>query len=140
MSQKHGVQTPNHKIIRIFLSRDSILFLTKEVIKIGEAEFWYSDSDEHEEILSLQVSCKTSSNILLSCCYKPPMDDNDILSRFLKQVFKKSTVEKKPYWRSQYKLLRIFWKWECEKLSTFCNSLFECGAIALINKPTGVAR
>ena len=39
MSQKHGVQAPNYKIIPIFLSRDSILFLTKEVKKIGEAEF-----------------------------------------------------------------------------------------------------
>ena len=27
-----------------------------------------SESDEHKEILSLEVSCKNSSNILLSCC------------------------------------------------------------------------
>ena len=57
-----------------------------------------SESDEHKEILSLEVSCKNSSNILLSCCYKPPKGDNDILSMFLKQVFKKSTAEKKPYY------------------------------------------
>ena len=57
-----------------------------------------SESDEHKEILSLEVSCKNSSNILLSCCYKPPKGDNDILSMFLKHVFKKSTAEKKPYY------------------------------------------
>ena len=27
-----------------------------------------SESDEHKEILSLEVSCENSSNILLSCC------------------------------------------------------------------------
>ena len=31
-----------------------------------------SESDEHNEILSLEVSCRHSPNILLSCCYKPP--------------------------------------------------------------------
>ena len=30
-----------------------------------------SESDEHKEILSLEISFKNSSNILLSCCYKP---------------------------------------------------------------------
>ena len=55
----------------------------------------FSQSDEHKEILSLEISCKNSSNILLSCCYKPP---NGILSMFSKQVFKKSAAEKKPYY------------------------------------------
>ena len=27
-----------------------------------------SESDEHKKIVSLEVSCKSSSNILLSCC------------------------------------------------------------------------
>ena len=43
---------------------------------------------------------------------------------FFKQVFKKSTAEKKPY----------------NLIATFYNSLLECGAIALINKPTRVAK
>ena len=47
-----------------------------------------SESDEHKEILSLEISYENSSNILLSCCYKPPKGNNDILSMFLKQVFK----------------------------------------------------
>ena len=55
-----------------------------------------SESDKHKAILSLEVSYKNSSNILLSCCYKPTKGDNDILRMFLKQVFKKSTAEKKP--------------------------------------------
>ena len=55
----------------------------------------FSQSDEHKEILSLEISCKNSSNILVSCCYKPP---KGILSMFSKQVFKKSAAEKKPYY------------------------------------------
>ena len=39
MRLRNSVQTPNYKIIRIFLSRDSILFLTKGVKRVGEAEF-----------------------------------------------------------------------------------------------------
>ena len=57
-----------------------------------------SESDEHKEKLSLEVSYKNSSNILLSCCYKPPKGDNGILSMFLKKVFKKYTAEKKLYY------------------------------------------
>ena len=57
-----------------------------------------SESDEHKEILSLEISYKYSSNILLSCCYKPPKGDNNISSMFLKQVFKKSAAERKPYY------------------------------------------
>ena len=99
-----------------------------------------SESDEHKEILSLEVSCKNSSNILLSCCYKPPKGDNDILSMFLKQVFKKSTAEKKPYYLIGDLNINCLEYFENEKVSTFYNSLFECGAIALINKPTRVAK
>ena len=125
MSQKHGVQKPNYKIIRIFVSQDSILFLTKEVKKSRGGEVlifikknlcyktWkdLSESDEHKEILSLEVSYKNLSNILLRCCYKPPKVDNDILSMFLKQVFKNVCFGKETllsYWRSQFKLFRIF--------------------------------
>ena len=56
-----------------------------------------SESDEHKEILSLEISYKNPPSILLSCCYKPPKSHNDILSMFLKQVFKKTAAEKKPY-------------------------------------------
>ena len=41
MCLRNSVQTPNYKIIRIFLSRDSILFLTKGVKRVREAEFSY---------------------------------------------------------------------------------------------------
>ena len=82
---------------------------------------------------------KNSSNQLLSCCYKPPKGDNDILSMFLKQVFKKSTAEKKPDYFIGDLNINCLEYFENEKVSTFYNSLFECGAIALINKPTGVA-
>ena len=99
-----------------------------------------SESDEHKEILSLEVLYKNSSNILLSCCYKPPKGDNDILSMFLKQVFKKSTAEKKPYYLIGDLNINCLEYFENEKVSTFYNSLFECGAIALINKQYRVAK
>ena len=59
---------------------------------------------------------------------------------FLKQVFKKSTAEKKPYYFIGDLNINCLEYFENEKVSTFYNSLFECGAIVLINKPTGVAR
>ena len=52
---------------------------------------------------------------------------------FLKQVFEKSAAEKKPY----YLVGDLN---ENQKVSAFYNSLFEYGAIALINKPTRVAK
>ena len=55
---------------------------------------------------------------------------------FLKQVFKKSTAEKKLQYLIGDLNINCVEYFENEKVSTFCNSLFECGAIALINKPT----
>ena len=99
-----------------------------------------SESDEHKEILYMEISYKNSSNILLSCCYKPPKGDNDILSMFLKQVFKKSTAEKKPYYLIGDLNINCLEYFKNEKVSTFYNSLFEYAAIALINKPVHVAK
>ena len=58
---------------------------------------------------------------------------------FLKQVFKKSTAEKKPYYVVGDLNINCSEYFENEKVSTFYNSLSEYGAIALINKPTRVA-
>ena len=59
---------------------------------------------------------------------------------FLKQVFKKSSAEKKPYHLIGDLNINCLEYFENEKVSTFYNSLFKCGAIALINKPTRVAK
>ena len=58
----------------------------------------------------------------------------------LKQVFKKSTAEKKPYYLIADLNINCLEYFENENVSTFYNSLFECGAIALINEPIGVAK
>ena len=58
----------------------------------------FSESEEHREILSLEISNKNFSDILMSCCYKSPKGDNDISSMFLKQAFKKYIAEKKTYY------------------------------------------
>ena len=99
-----------------------------------------AESDEHKEILSLEVSRKNYSNILLSYYYKPPKGDNDILSMFLKQVFKKSTAEEKLYYLIGDLNINCLESFGNEKAATFCNLLFECGAVALINKPSRVAK
>ena len=99
-----------------------------------------SESDEHKEILSLEILYKNPSSILLSSCYQPPKGDNDILSMFLKQIFKKSTAEKKPYYLIRDLNKNCLENFEIEKASTFYNSLFEYGAIASINKPSRVAK
>ena len=59
---------------------------------------------------------------------------------FLKQVFKKSAAEKKPYYLAEDLNINCLEYFENEKVSTFYNSLFEYGAITVINKPTRVAK
>ena len=59
---------------------------------------------------------------------------------FLKQIFKNSTAEKKPYCIIGDLNINYLEYLENDKVSTFCNWLFECDAIALINKPTRVAK
>ena len=59
---------------------------------------------------------------------------------FLKQVFKKSTGEKKPYYLIGDFDINYLEYFQNEKVSNFYSSLFEYGAIALINKPTRVAK
>ena len=54
----------------------------------------------------------------------------------LKHIFKKSTVEKKPRDLIGDHSINCLGYFENKKDSTFYISLFECGAIALINKPT----
>ena len=66
--------------------------------------------------------------------------DNDILSMFLKHVYKKSTAERKRYCLIRDLKINCLEYLENEKVSTFYNSLFEYGATALINKPTQVAK
>ena len=65
---------------------DGVLIFTKKNLSYKIRKD-LSESDEHKEILSLEILYKNSSNILLSCCYKPSKGDNDILSMFLKQVY-----------------------------------------------------
>ena len=93
-----------------------------------------SESDEHNEILSLEISRKNFSKLLLSCCYKPTKGDNDILSMLLKEVFQKSAAEKKLYYLIGDLNTNCLEYFENEKVPTFYNSLFEHCAIALISK------
>ena len=78
-----------------------------------------SVSDEHKEILSVQISNKSSFNIVLSCCYKSSKGDNDILSMFSKQLFKKSSAEKKLYYFIGDLNINCSEYFENEKVSTF---------------------
>ena len=59
---------------------------------------------------------------------------------FLKQVLKKSAAEKKPYYIVGELNISCLECFKNEKVSTFYNSLFEYGAIPLINKPTRAAK
>ena len=72
----------------------------------------------------------------MSCYYKPPNGGNRILNMFLKQVLTKSAVEKKPCYLIGNLNIYCLEYFKDEKVSTFYYSLFEFGAIALINKPT----
>ena len=123
--------SPNYKTIRIFLSGDLIMFLTKKVKREGEREFWYLlkrifltkfeqiflNLMNIKELFSPEISNITSCNILLNCCYK-----------VLKSLMRKRNITILP----PYYL-------ENEKVSSFYSSLFEYGEISLINKPTRIS-
>ena len=78
--------------------------------------------------------------IYLSCCYKPPKGDIDIVIMFLEQVFLKPAAEKKPYYLIGDLNINCLEYFKNEKVSTFYNALFGYGAIFLINKPTRIAQ
>ena len=78
--------------------------------------------------------------IYLSCCYKPPKGDIDIVIMFLEQVFLKPAAEKKPYYLIGDLNINCLEYFKNEKVSTFYNALFGYGAIFLINKPTRLAQ
>ena len=59
---------------------------------------------------------------------------------FLKQVFEKSATKKKPYFLVGDLNINCWEYFENEKVSTVYNSLFEYGAIALINKLARVGK
>ena len=53
-------------------------------------------SDKDKEILTIEISRENDKNILLSCCYSPPSNDNENLSAFLQNKIEvKSVSEKK---------------------------------------------
>ena len=69
---------------------------------------------------------------------------NPIIASLLKtatlQVFRKSAAENKPYYLIGDLNINCLKYFENEEVSTFYNSLFEYGGIALINKPSRVAK
>lgn len=90
-----------------------LIFIKKNLSR----SFW-TDLSNIKEILSPEISNITSCNILLSCC-----------CMFLKILMRKRNLTILP-----------FYYLENEKVSTFYCSLFEYGAISLINKPTRIAK
>ena len=60
----------------------------------------------------------------MSCCYKPPKGENNILSMFLKEFFKRSTVKKKAYYLVGDLKINCLEYFKNEKVSTFYSSLF----------------
>ena len=54
-----------------------------------------SVSNEHIEILTIEIINKESKNIILFCVYKPPTGDSEVLSTFLQNLNEISSREKK---------------------------------------------
>ena len=65
---------------------------------------------------------------------------NDILTKVLEQCLENSTAAKKPYYLIGDLNINCLAYFKNEKVSIFYSSLFECGVIALINKPTQVPK
>ena len=99
MSQKHGVQTPNYKTIRIFLSWNSIPYERSKksrgrgvlifIMRIFLAKFerTFLNLRNIKKTLFLEISNKfkiSRERVIINCYYKPPKGATDLLSTFLK--------------------------------------------------------
>ena len=98
-----------------------------------------SVSDKNTEILTIEIINKETKNILLSCVYKPPTGDNEVLSTFLLRSIEDSKYERKKLFTIGDFNLNCFCYGKNEKITNFYDSLFSQGAFPLITKPTRVA-
>ena len=97
-----------------------------------------SVSDDDRESLTIEIINKTSKNILVSCCYKPPNGNTRSFNKHLENIYNISSNEKK--------LLFILGDFNINCLNynsdnivnEFYNGAFSHGIIPLINRPTRV--
>ena len=94
-------------------------------------------SDKDQEIIAIEIRGKMIKNILLGCCYRPANSDSENLSGFLQnKIIEKSVSERKISCIIGNFNMNYLKYHENTKAKHFYDSIFEKGAISIINRPT----
>ena len=99
-----------------------------------------SISDKDKEILTIEIICKESKNMLLLCCYRPPKGITVNLTAYLASIFQGIQNEKKKSLIIGDFDLNCLNYNEDSNIRHFYHKVFELGFIPLIDNPTRISK
>ena len=92
------------------------------------------------ECLCLEISTKTSKNLILSLNYRPPNGDTTLFEKHMKSILSKNEVTKKEVILIGDFSMNLLDFDKDKRVQSFVNLIFRFGMIPTINKPIRVTR
>ena len=92
------------------------------------------------ECLCLEISTKTSKNLILSLNYRPPNGDSTLFEKHMKSILSKNEATKKEVILIGDFNINLLDFDKNKRVQSFVNLMFRFGMIPTINKPTRVTR
>ena len=92
------------------------------------------------ECLCLEISTKTSKNLILSLNYRPPNGDSTLFEKHMKSILSKNKATKKEVILIGDFNMNLLDFDKNKRVQSFVNLMFRFGMIPTINKPTRVTR
>ena len=92
------------------------------------------------ECLCLEISTKTSKNLILSLNYRPPNGDTTLFEKHMKSILSKNEATKKEVILIGDFSMNLLDFDKDKRVQSFVNLIFRFGMIPTINKPTRVTR
>ena len=92
------------------------------------------------ECLCLEISTKTSKNLILSLNYRPPNGDSTLFEKHMKSILSKNEATKKEVILIGDFNMNLLDFDKNKRVQSFVNLMFRFGMISTINKPTRVTR
>ena len=92
------------------------------------------------ECLCLEISTKTSKNLILSLNYRPPNRDTTLFEKHMKSILSKNEATKKEVILIGDFNMNLLDFDKNKIVQSFVDPMFQFGVILTISKPTGVTR
>ena len=92
------------------------------------------------ECLCLEISTKTSKNLILSLNYRPPNGDSTLFEKHMKSILSKNEATKKEVILIGDFNMNLLDFDKNKIVQSFVDPMFQFGVILTISKPTGVTR